>query len=125
MASRPKLIRAYKDAYRDGTLTMRTALVFSPNWKAAGDAPLGPFIEAWAGWLGEPALGDDWLKVTGLYVNIGRTRPMICARGTRPTPAGPASTTTPACRASASRRYCCIARRTTSARSRTPTSRPA
>jgi predicted amidohydrolase YtcJ len=67
-----EVIRAYKDAYRDGELTMRAALAFSPNWKAAGDAPLGPFIEAWAGWLGEPALGDDWLKVTGLYVNIGK-----------------------------------------------------
>jgi predicted amidohydrolase YtcJ len=68
-----ELLRAYKDAYRDGTLTMRSALVFSPNWKAAGGAPLGPFIEAWAGWLGEPSLGDDWLKVTGLYVNINHT----------------------------------------------------
>jgi predicted amidohydrolase YtcJ len=67
-----EVIRAYKDAYRDGDLTMRSALAFSPNWKAAGSAPLGPFIEAWAGWLGEPALGDDWLKVTGLYINIGR-----------------------------------------------------
>ena len=65
-----ELLRAYKDAYRDGTLTMRSALVFSPNWKATGGAPLAPFMEAWAGWLGEPGLGDDWLKVTGLYVNI-------------------------------------------------------
>ena len=67
-----EVIRAYKDAYRDGKLTMRSALVFSPNWKAAGSAPLGPFIEAWAGWLGEPALGDDWLKMTGVYINIGK-----------------------------------------------------
>jgi predicted amidohydrolase YtcJ len=67
-----EVIRAYKDVYRDGALTMRSALAFSPNWKAAGNAPLGPFIEAWAGWLGEPVLGDDWLKVTGLYINIGK-----------------------------------------------------
>jgi predicted amidohydrolase YtcJ len=67
-----EVIRAYKDAYRDDALSMRAALVFSPNWKAAGNAPLGPFMEAWAGWLGEPGLGDDWLKVSGLYVNIGR-----------------------------------------------------
>ena len=67
-----ELLRAHKDAYRDGTLTMRTALAFSPNWQAAAGAPLGPFIEAWAGWLGEPALGDDWLKVTGLFVNTDR-----------------------------------------------------
>ena len=52
-------------------------------------------------------------------------RPTSCAPRRRPTPAGPASTTTPACRASGSRRCCCIARRTTSARSRSPTSRPA
>jgi hypothetical protein len=34
--------------------------------------PFAPFIEAWAGWLGEPALGDDWLKVSGLFVNTDR-----------------------------------------------------
>jgi predicted amidohydrolase YtcJ len=67
-----EVIRAYKDVYRDGALTMRSALAFSPNWKAAGNAPLGPLIEAWAGWLGEPAFGDDWLKLTGLYINIGK-----------------------------------------------------
>ena len=66
-----EVIRAYKDAYRNGNLTMRAGLVLSPNWKAAGNAPLDTFMEAWAGWLGEPAFGDDWLKVTGLYVNIG------------------------------------------------------
>jgi predicted amidohydrolase YtcJ len=65
-----EVLRVYKDARRAGTLTMRTALVFSPNWKAAAGSPLSSFLEAWGGWLGEPALGDDWLKVTGLYVNI-------------------------------------------------------
>ena len=29
-------------------------------------------MEAWAGWLGEPGLGDDWLKMGGLYVQVGR-----------------------------------------------------
>jgi predicted amidohydrolase YtcJ len=66
-----ELLRAYKDAARDGTLVMRANLAFSPNWKAAGDAPLGQLIEAWAGWLGEPALGDDQLKVAGLTIGIG------------------------------------------------------
>jgi predicted amidohydrolase YtcJ len=66
-----ELLRAYKDAYRDGSLTMRSALVFSPNWKAVSGVPLGSLIEAWGGWLGEPALGDDWLKMSGLIVGIG------------------------------------------------------
>jgi predicted amidohydrolase YtcJ len=67
-----ELLRAYKDAYRNGKLTMRMALAFSPNWKTVAGAPLGPLIEAWAGWLGEPGLGDDWLKVSGLALGIGR-----------------------------------------------------
>ncbi|MBX3665141.1 MAG: amidohydrolase [Burkholderiales bacterium] len=69
-----ELLRAYKDSYRDGALTMRASLAFSPNWRAMGNAPLAPFIEAWAGWLGEPGPGDDWLKLTGLYVNTAHTR---------------------------------------------------
>jgi predicted amidohydrolase YtcJ len=67
-----ELLRTYKQAHGDGALTMRTALAFSPNWHAAAGAPLGPFVEAWAGWLGEPGLGDDWLKMSGLYVHVGR-----------------------------------------------------
>src|SRR5438477_512485 len=39
-----EVLRAYKDAYRDGSLTMRSALAFSPNWKAMNGAALGPFI---------------------------------------------------------------------------------
>jgi predicted amidohydrolase YtcJ len=29
-------------------------------------------VEAWAGWLGEPGFGNDWLKMSGLYVHAGR-----------------------------------------------------
>ena len=32
-----EVLRAYKEAHRDGTLTMRTTLAFSPNWQAAGE----------------------------------------------------------------------------------------
>jgi predicted amidohydrolase YtcJ len=66
-----ELLRAYRQAQRDGTLTMRTSLAFSPNWQAAGSAPLGAFVEAWAGWLGEPGLGNDMLKMSGLFVHAG------------------------------------------------------
>jgi predicted amidohydrolase YtcJ len=69
-----ELLRAYKDAHRAGTLNMRASLVFSPNWKAAGNISITQFVEAWAGWLGEPALGDDYLKMTGLFVDIGQNQ---------------------------------------------------
>jgi predicted amidohydrolase YtcJ len=67
-----ELLRVYQQARRDGTLTMRASLAFSPHWKAAGDAPLQSFVEVWAGWLGEAGRGDDWLKMSGLYVHVGR-----------------------------------------------------
>jgi len=76
-----ELLRVYKQAHRDGTLTMRASLAFSPNWLAAGNVPLGPFVEAWAGWLGEPGLGDDVLKMRGLYVHAG-TDPADAVRAT-------------------------------------------
>jgi predicted amidohydrolase YtcJ len=68
-----ELLRAYKDAKRDGTLSMRTALIFSPNWPVIGTADLAAVIEAWGGWLGEPAFGDDMLKMSGLFVDLDST----------------------------------------------------
>jgi predicted amidohydrolase YtcJ len=66
-----ELIRVYKETHRNGALTMRTTLAFSPDWNAVGNAPSGSFIDGWAGWLGDPGLGDDWLKMSGIHVGIG------------------------------------------------------
>src|SRR5262249_9531540 len=67
-----ELIRVYKETRRNGALTMRATLAFSPDWKAAQGAALGPFIDAWAGWLGDPGIGDDWLKMSGVNFSLGR-----------------------------------------------------
>jgi predicted amidohydrolase YtcJ len=68
-----ELIRVYKQTHQDRALTMRTTLAFSPDWLAAGKAPLGPFVDSWAAWLGEPAIGDDRLKMSGVYVMLGHS----------------------------------------------------
>ena len=67
-----ELIDVYRKTYRNRALTMRTTLAFSPDWNAVGGAPLGSFIDAWAGWLSDPGLGNDWLKMSGVNVSIGR-----------------------------------------------------
>ncbi len=67
-----ELIRVYKQTHQEGALTMRTTLAFSPDWLAAGNAPLGPFVDAWAAWLGEPAIGDDRLRMSGVYLMLGQ-----------------------------------------------------
>ena len=96
-----ELLRVYKEALsRRHADHAHGARRSAPNWTAAGNAPLGPFIEAWAGWLGEPGLGNDWLKMSGLYVHIGRSA-ADDLRAPRPrlTPAGPASIPITDCRA--------------------------
>lgn len=66
-----ELLRAYQDARQRNELTVRTALVHSPNWAMLPpDLDLGAFVQAWCGWLAEPVPGDDWLKVTGLFCDI-------------------------------------------------------
>jgi predicted amidohydrolase YtcJ len=67
-----ELIRVYKETHRNGALTMRTTLAFSPDWNAVGNTLSGSFVDGWAGWLGDPGLGDDWLKMSGIHVGIGR-----------------------------------------------------
>jgi predicted amidohydrolase YtcJ len=67
-----ELVRVYKRTHQDGALSMRSTLAFSPDWLAAGKAPLGPFVDAWAAWLGEPAIGDDRLRMSGVYLSLGQ-----------------------------------------------------
>ena len=67
-----ELLRAYKQTHREGALTMRSTLAFSPNWKVAGNVAPGALVDSWAGWLGEPGFGDEWLRMSGLHVMVGR-----------------------------------------------------
>ncbi len=68
-----EVMRAYRRAHGAGKLTMRATLCLSPDWTAIGDAPIAPFVESWLSFFGEPGLGDDMLKIGGIYVHEGRT----------------------------------------------------
>ena len=69
-----ELIRAYKRVHARGALTMRTALVASPDWGTlpGGTHPdtYGRLLDAWCTGLTEPACGDALLRITGLFVDI-------------------------------------------------------
>jgi predicted amidohydrolase YtcJ len=70
-----EVLDAYREVHRAGGLTMRSTLAISPSWKAlAAGAPVAPLLKAWSGGLGEPGAGDDWLKASGLFAAIGRSR---------------------------------------------------
>ena len=69
-----EVLEAYKEVHHAGALTMRATLAISPSWKAGAGAPVAPLLTAWAGGLAAPGAGDDWLKVSGLFAAIGRSR---------------------------------------------------
>ena len=46
---------------------MRSTLAISPNWQGAGGGRMAAAGQASAGWLAEPGLGDNRLKMSGLF----------------------------------------------------------
>ncbi len=66
-----ELLRAYKIVRERDELTMRATLVMSPNWTAIPVADFEPVIEAWGSWLAGKGFGDDFLRVGGVFVDVG------------------------------------------------------
>ncbi|MEI2416967.1 amidohydrolase [Orrella sp. JC864] len=66
-----EVVKSYKEMHAQGRLSMRVALVLSPNWKSAPVPDIDAFVEAWCGWLGGPGLGDEYLRMAGMFVDMG------------------------------------------------------
>ncbi len=79
-----ELIRAYKECHRQGKLSMRALLAFSPNWPLIDLSKLDSFSEAWLSLIAEPALGDDHLKIGGLWVEFGPLQDNVLRTQTGP-----------------------------------------
>jgi hypothetical protein len=65
-----EVIRVYKERHEAGRMNIRANLVFSPSWDTIGDAPMGPLLESWSAWLAGTGMGDDYLRIHGLYSQI-------------------------------------------------------
>ena len=79
-----ELLRAYKIVHERGEQTMRATLVVSPRWT---DIAAGEFERAvgdWASWLAGRGFGDDVLRVSGIFVDIGPSREDELRAGTWP-----------------------------------------
>jgi len=66
-----EVVRAYKNLHAQHQLNMRVSLVLSPNWASAPVENLDAFVEAWCEWLGARGLGDDYLRMAGMFVDMG------------------------------------------------------
>lgn len=79
-----ELLRAYKQVHEQGRMTMRATLVISPNWSAAPVRDFEPAVEAWASWLAGRGFGDDILRVSGIFVDLEKSRENELRAGTWP-----------------------------------------
>jgi predicted amidohydrolase YtcJ len=58
---------AYRALREQGPLAVRANLLFSPSWSAVNGAPVAKLLASWGAWLGGRGLGDDYLRVGGLF----------------------------------------------------------
>ncbi len=63
------VIAAYQRV-RDLGPSVRATLLFSPAWPSTTGADLRAMIRGWGRWLAGRGLGDDWLRVAGLFTEV-------------------------------------------------------
>lgn len=79
-----ELLRAYKQVHAQGRMSMRATLVLSPNWSVAAVHDFDLAVEAWASWLAGRGFGDDFLRVSGVFVDLEKSRENELRAGTWP-----------------------------------------
>jgi predicted amidohydrolase YtcJ len=66
----PEVLRAYQELHAADELTMRADLVFSPSWGLVRDTPIPALLKSWAGWIAGRGLGDDTLRMAGMFAEV-------------------------------------------------------
>ncbi len=76
-----EVLAAYRGLREEGPLPVRAHLVFSPSWAATDGDEIRRLLQSWGRWLAGRGLGDEYLRMGGLYaeseytpVNLIRTR---------------------------------------------------
>ncbi len=67
--SAPETISVYRRLWEQGGLTMRTRLCVSPVWSNLAEAKLA--MRDWLAHARGRGLGDDFLRVSGVYIGLG------------------------------------------------------
>ena len=62
-----EVLAAYQTLHREGPLPVRASLMFSPAWPSADTESVTDLLVDWGRWLAGRGLGDNQLRVAGLY----------------------------------------------------------
>lgn len=63
-----EVLAAYRTLREAGPPPVRAHLIHSPSWGAVGDVPVKSLLDGWGAWLAGRGLGDEYLRIAGLYV---------------------------------------------------------
>ena len=63
-----ELLKAYYALKEQTPFVVRVNLLLSPSWTQFGDIPPVTLLGTWGAWLGQHGIGDNELRVGGLYV---------------------------------------------------------
>ena len=66
----PEVLHAYQELHATGDLTMRADLTFSPTWGLVPNTSIPALLKSWAGWIAGRGLGDDMLRMAGLFAEV-------------------------------------------------------
>ncbi|MDH7798913.1 MULTISPECIES: amidohydrolase family protein [unclassified Beijerinckia] len=61
------VIATYKHLRASNALTVRAGLMFSPAWRSSNLADCVDVLKSWGQWLAGRGLGDEWLRVQGMF----------------------------------------------------------
>ena len=76
----PEVLQVYKAAWDAGEMTVRANLTVSPHWQSVEQAARE--MESWGHSFSGPGFGDDFLRVSGYFIQYGGNRYTAEARST-------------------------------------------
>ena len=62
-----EVLAAYQDLRAEGPLNVRSSLMFSPAWPSTSINDVKEMLVDWGRWLAGRGLGDDYLRMAGIY----------------------------------------------------------
>ena len=77
----PEVLQAYKEAWDAGQMTVRANLTVSPHWQSAEAA--ANEMESWGHSLSGPGFGDEFLRISGYFIQYGGNRYTAEARSSQ------------------------------------------
>lgn len=66
----PATIATYQRLRESNRQTVRAHLVFSPGWSKLNNTDMRGVLREWGNWLARRGLGDEWLRVAGMYTEV-------------------------------------------------------